>query len=564
MRAERSSDAYRAAERIWKAADADGKSVAERQLIAERAAATGRFEGFWPTPTESRVMPPTRRLLRDWYVRVVENQLARGIMAPAASPIDGIEAERVMAAVRGRTEADSSLVVEVVIELARDGRLFADHVAKARRDYVEAALKGRLGQLFPRSAPVSMRQALAEQWYARCFRAALEPTLYRLNTPPVTAAEVQAVGVSLATGTSRILYREGQPIGPATPDGWRTHTAEQWAAMSVTARASWLAERSWDVDFAMDDFAHLPLTAQSELLRQYPPIGPIRSQGIAAGPPIMAAAEAFGTNPISTPSPTDLELARLLFSRAGVTLPGQVLRSIPDGAGVRSSLNALHTANARRHEMRGHKLPRVYWADDQQRDKAVEMRMSGMSFDAIGVELGLTRERVAKALREDSPIHEDFVRKKDRQEWTEERLLAAAYLRSQGQTYQQIATAFGYINGQTIRDALTRHGLALRIDPVSGRTIPAGGPTPDPARWAPRLNPWGGVLTTREEAAVVAERIKRERSARTEMPTESRNSDQADLVRRMTKRQHALAERSAGVDEDPTQVTDPKTRHRGR
>ncbi|QGN34486.1 hypothetical protein [Microlunatus sp. Gsoil 973] len=553
---------YRAAERIWKAANADGVAVLERLLIAERAAATGRFENVWPTPTESRVMPPTRRLLRDWYVRVVENQLARGIMAPADSPIDGMEAERAMAAVRKRTEAESSVVVDVVIELARDGRRFADQVAKERKDYVDAALRGRLGRLFQRSGPVGMRQALAEQWYARSFRAAVEPILYRLETPPVTAAEIQAVGISLAAAEPRILYSEGKPIGPATPDGWKTHTAEQWESMSGDARSSWLTERSWDASFATVDFQQLPRTAQSDLLRQYPPTGPILNQGIASGPPVEAAAEAFGTTPIETPSTTDCELASILFSRAGVTLPRQLLGKLPEAHAVEASLDALHSANTRKGEMRGHSRRHPYWADDQQRDRAVELRKSGMSFRAIGNQLGISGDQVANGLRSDSTIAEELVRKPHRPEWTEERLRVAAYLRSQGHTYQQIATVFGYRAGETIRYALTVHGPALRIDPVTGRTIPVGEPMPDPHRWAPRLSPWNGAPRTGEIPAVIAERRQRHKVARAETIAGIREEDQAALMQRMIKRRDAITEEAGLPEEGGPNCADPKTRHR--
>jgi hypothetical protein len=564
----RAAGAYAKAERIWKAADADGKAISERLLIAERAAATGRFEGFWPTPTESRVMSPTRRLLRDWYVRVVENQLARGIMAPADSPIDGMEAERVMAAVRKRTGAESPVVVDVVIELARDGRNFADRVAQAREDYVDAALRGRLGRLFQRSGPIGMRQALAEQWYARSFRAAVEPTMYRLDTTPVTTAEIQAVAVSLATAEPRILYSEGKPIGPATPDGWKAHTAEQWAAMPKKARACWLSERSWDVSFATDDFRHLPQTAQSDLLRQFPPTGPILSQGIATGPPVEAAAKAFGATPIEAPSATDLQLAGMLFSRAGVTLPRQLLGKLPDGDAVESALDALHAANTPRGEMRGHPRHYAHWANDQQRDRAVELRKSGLSFRAIGDQLGMSGDQVANGLRKDSRIPEDLVRKSHRPEWTEERLRAAAYLRSQGHTYQQIAAVFGYRTGETIRYALTVHGPALRIDPVTGRTIPIGEPMPDPHRWAPRLSPWNGAPRTGEDPAIVAERLTVDRKSQdsgTRQVADGQDAEAA-LLGRMGARRKAIADqdqrRSPSNDGLPTKPDNPPARRR--
>lgn len=542
--------AYRTAERIWKAANADGAAISERLLIAERAAATGRFESFWPTPSESHVMPPTRRLLRDWYVRVVENQLARGIMAPAGSPIDGVEAERVMAAVRGRTGADSSLVVDVVIELARDGRAFADHMAKARKDYVDAALTGRINQLFQRSGQVGMRQALAEQWYLRSFRAAIEPLLYRLDTPPVTAAEIQAVGISLATAQPRILHQNGRPIGPATPDGWRAHTAEQWAALSAHDRATWLTGRSWEADFVEAEFHQLPLTVQSQLLAQYPPVGPIMSQGIAPGPPLHAAAVAFGTTQVPAASDQDLQYARILFNRGGVTLPRQILDDLPDSDAVQATLQALHAANKRRGEMRGHPRQRPYWSDDQQRDRAVQLRKLGMSFRAIGNELHMNEDRVAKGLREDSSIPAELVAKIDRPEWTEERLRVAAYLRSQGHTYQQIAAVFGYRTGQTIRYALTMHGPELGIDPVTGRTIPPGETQQDPTRWAPRLSPWTGAPRTGEDLAVVAKRLKQDRQARSSRSATDVGHDiRSDVLGRMIQRRQAI------IAEDDSRIT---------
>jgi hypothetical protein len=267
------------------------------------------------------------------------------------------------------------------------------------------------------------------------------------------------------------------------------------------------------------------------------------SRGIASGEPDEAAADAFGTTPVRSPSEADLEYARALFSRGGVVLPAQVLHDLPETDAVEASLRALHRANKRRGEMRAHPRQQPYWIDDQQRDRAVEMRKRGMSYRAIGKELDMPEDRVASGLREDSAIPAELVRKIDRPEWTEERLRVAAYLRSQGHTYQQIAAVFGYSTGQTIRYALTVHASELGIDPVTGRTILPGEAPPDSTRWAPRLSPWNGAPRTGEDSQVVAERLKRERNARSS-PSSKNDHDrdvQQDVLDHMIKRRQTLA-----------------------
>lgn len=551
--------AFARAQLIQKTATADAAAITERLLLAERAAATGRFETHWPTPSPSRTQSITRRTLQGWYVRVVENQLARGLMAPANAPIDGAEAEKTMAIVRQRTGADSAIVVDVVIELTRDARLVAEQIAQARRSYLEAALRGHISKLFKRSPdrPVGIRQALAEQWYARAFHASADPPLYRTSTPPITAAETHAVAVSLATGQAHVLYRNGRPIGPATPKGWQAHATKRWAAMNPGDKRSWLSARAFDTEFAKAPFHRLPLMLRSDLLALYPPVQQVMSQRPASGMPADAAAEAFSAAAIEPATISDLHFASILFSPRGVTLPGNVIRNLPDDAAVRASLNLLHAANHDRVEIRGHRIRHVLWTDDQ-RARAVEMRQAGKPYTEIGAEIGMSNERVARALRVDSDIDPGLVAKQDRTPWSEDRLRAAAYLRSQGHTYNQIAAVFGYREAGTIRAALTSHGPALGIDPVTGRTYSSGEPMPDPHRWAPRINPWDGSIK-KEDQAYLVEQFKRavkEGRKNTADRARRRGVDIQDVLSRAEARWKALAE------EDEKPATDGRRRGR--
>jgi hypothetical protein len=544
--------AFARARLIQKTAEADAAAVTERLLLAERAAATGRFESFWPTPTPSRGPSITRRTLQAWYVRVVENQLALGLMAPANAPIDGAEAEKTIALVRRRTGADSATAV--VIELARDARLVADQIAQASNAYLEAALRGRISQLFkrPPGRPVGIRQALAEQWYARAFHAAVDPALYRTSTPPVTAAETHAVAVSLASGQAHVLHRNGRPIGPATPKAWQAHAAKQWAATRRAAKRNWLTERGFDTDFATASFHQLPLMLQSELLALHPPAEKVLSQRVAPGAPTDAAAEAFSSTPIEPATNSDQYFASILFSPRGVTLPRDVIGDLPDDTAVQTSLDALHAANHDRVEIRGHRIRRVLWTDEQ-RVRAVEMRRAGKPYTEIGAELGMSDEQVSRALREDSDIAPELVTKQDRTRWTEEQIRVAAYLRSQGHTYNQIAAVFGYKSAGTIRAALTTNGPELGIDPVTGHTYGPGETMPDPHRWAPRNNPWDGSIR-KEDQTYLAQRLKQaaeEAKANTRDRAKARGVDiEAVLNRAVARRKELAKKETKPPDED--------------
>lgn len=126
---------------------------------------------------------------------------------------------------------------------------------------------------------------------------------------------------------------------------------------------------------------------------------------------------------------------------------------------------------------------------------------------------------------------------------------------------------FGYRTGMTIRYALTVHGPELGIDPVTGRTIPAGEAAPEPTRWAPRVSPWNGSIRTAEDPEVVAERLKRDRIARAVKSNEAGVSQdvQSDLLDRMISRRQAIAEGAKSTPPDDgwlSRTDDSTTRHR--
>lgn len=581
---EEPSPAYRRAERIWAAGDAHGHSVAERMNLAGRAAAADRFTQYWPAPNSAPVSP-THRLLRDWYFRVVENHLARGITAPAGSPIDGMLAEDTMTAVRQRTSADSTIVVDLVLELARDARTFTDQMAKAREQYVDAGLRGYIvGSI--RRAPeqqLGMREALIEQWYARSFRAALEPALYKLDTVPVTPNEIYAVGINLATAQPRILYSGGEPTGPATRQAWREHATTQWAALGSETRAAWLTERAWDADrFADVPFAELPITVRSELLRQYPPDDVIMTQGLATGRPLQAAAAAFDSTPIRA-TREEVHLSESLYSKLGIALPQRALQHLPDpSARVIARLDDLHAANQTHREMRGHTRAgtRERWAEPEQKARAIQLRQDGKTYQQIADELGIGPKAVANGLRRHSTIDPKLVTKSARTEWTEELIRHVAALRVRGLSYSTIAASVGYTSpgsGQTVRDALNRYGPGLGIDPVTGRTVQPGDQL-DPTRRAPRVDPMTGKRRTTEDPQVVAERLARNRTPEATASTtrdRSNSSDRPDhseqLRRLDTIIQRGRDALSSEADPDRTHIDQPSSvsdkehpPHRGR
>jgi len=316
-------------------------------------------------------------------------------------------------------------------------------------------------------------------------------------------------------------------------------------------KRGWLTERAFDTEFAKASFRRLPLMLQSELLALYPPDEPVRSQRLASGTPVDASAEAFSTTPIKPATASDLYFASILFSPRGVTLPRNVVSDLPDGSDVQASLDALHAASHDRVEIRGHRIRRVLWTDDQ-RARAVEMRQAGRSYVEIGAVLGMSDVHVSQALREDSDIAPNLVAKQDRTPWTEDRLRAAAYLRSQGHTYNQIAAVFGYREAGTIRVALTNHGPALGIDPVTGHTYGPGETMPDPHRWAPRKSPWDGSIRKEDQTYLVKQFKRAIKEARegTGDRARSRGVDMEAVLDRAVARRKALTKDAKLADDE--------------
>lgn len=467
------------AQAIYRAASAAAAAVTERVTLASRTLAVARFEQLWPSVSGPK--PTTRRLLQDWYVAVYERHLDQGLAAPADAPIDGNQAEQVISAVRTWSGAPTAVVMDTVLTLARDARALADGVGPARARFVQAGLTGQIAAVFPRQAgePVGVRQAIAEQWYRRCFHAELDPALYRLRTPPITKAEIAAVADDLTAGAIRRQPRPAhQTAAGQVRKTWRTEVELRWNARSAVGRLLWLARHGHDERLHTRSYTELPDHVQEDLLvflrtrdRRRPASRPV----ITSGRPISQAAVAFATDPIPTAGQVEVEAAHILFSRGFAAFPRDRLADPPPASDAIDALSRLKAANTRRRgQMRG--LPPVgWWNNAEDLQHAAEMRTGGASWVAIGRMLGVTPLTARTGLVRHSDLApalttiQPFPRR-----WTAEERAAAAALRERGYEWNRIARLIGRPSGAAVRSKIQpdqRRAKATeqtRRDPTAG------------------------------------------------------------------------------------------------
>lgn len=465
---------YDHAAQLWKIASDEAHQIAGRMHYAARAVAVERFSEIWPkAETESK----TRDAFQDWYLYVFDQQLAEPITGRVDLSIPGTEAGNVLATVQGRTHASNETVIATIAALARDSEALAHRTAIGRAELVEAGLHGRLSTLFPRRASdVGVRQAVAEQWYARCFRAVINPRLFGIATAPVTPAEVHVVGVSLAAGQARILHRGDQPFSADGQQEWRQRTAWAWVNQTPKERETWL-RRHGDTreELAMSSFGQLPAYLRALLMEERPPTELLSSLPIAAGTPVQQAAKMFATTPIEPATTSELNSQRLIFNRGGVTIPAEMITQRPELTPVTEALNRLRSENQRRKETVGLNSrldPRSWWRDETRLDQAVRMRIQeNASVKEIADTLGISETSLRYGLTHSENVDRDALKlNRTATNWTQEQLVLAAALRHHGLSYETIGANFD-VSGGSIRQALLSHADELGLDGTTGKPL---------------------------------------------------------------------------------------------
>lgn len=442
---------------IYRAATDDAVAVAERLTVASRAAAVGRFEQMWPSVPDRPI--PTRRVLRDWYLYVYQQQLDRGLHAPADSPIDGNRAEQVFTRVRRTSGAPTDVVIDTVLTLARDARLFASNVSTAQDAFVATALAGRVGTVFPRKpgVPVGARQAIGEQWYIRTFRAELDPVVFHLTTRSLRPAEIARVVDDLAANVHRVSDRANQAATSEAVADRERHAALAWHSLLDHRRLRWLTDHNFRPRLFSVSWAKLPRAVQDQLVAE---IGELEQagRGAAATAPAMltgvveAAAARFGKIAVHPVGPAELAAARALFRRGGVGFPPELIGDQPQRPAV-DALNRLKAASPGSAETRG--LPRQgWWTETDALDKAVRMRVSGANWTEIGRTLGVSGESARRGLVNYGDVDPALTRRTPRRLWTPEELATAASLRAEGRRWSDIAVLIGRSNGKAVWQAV--------------------------------------------------------------------------------------------------------------
>lgn len=443
---------------IHRAATDDAVAVAQRLLVASRTVAVARFEEAWPSVPDRPI--PTRTLLRDWYLHVYQQHLDRGLHAPPDSPIDGNRAELVIIEIRDRSGATTEIVTDTVLTLARDARKLAGQVSVTQDRFVAAALAGRTATIFPRDpgAPISARQAIGEQWYARAFRAELDPLVFRLPTPSIEQAEVAKVIEDLAAGTHRRQPDPSPAPSLPSPDSdLRRHAALAWKALPDHRRLLWLTQHGLDERLFARGWGKLPAEVV-ELLKaevDQPQARPSTAArvSVSLADPAEAAAATFGAAVIGPAGPAEIAAARALFHRGAVGFPPGMIgeHSLQN---VKESLARLKDATPRSGQTRG--LPRQGWWDDKDDlERAVRLRMEFATWTEIGQQLGVTAERAKYGVEHYGNLDPVFTRaRRTMMRWTPEEVATAAALAAKGRSWDDIAVLIGRSSGNAVRQAV--------------------------------------------------------------------------------------------------------------
>lgn len=417
---------------------------------------------------------PTRTLLRDWYLHVYQQHLDRGLHAPPDSPIDGNRAELVIIGVRDRSGATTEIVTDTVLTLARDARAIADQVRVTQDRFVAAALAGRVATIFPRDpgAPISARQAIGEQWYARAFRAELNPLVFRLPTPPVGHAEITQVIQDLAAGRPQ---PDPAPAPPGSDADLRRHAALAWKTLPDHRRLLWLTQHGLDERLFARGWGKLPAEVFNLLKAEVnqPQARPSTAArvSVSLANPAEAAAARFGAAVIGPVGPAEIAAARALFHRGAVTFPpgmvGEQSLQI-----VTRALARLKNTAPRSGQTRG--LPRQGWWDDKDDlERAVRLRMEFATWAEIGRQLGVTAERAKYGVEHYGNLDPVFTRARPTMmRWTPEEVATAAALAAKGRSWDDIAVLIGRSSGSAVRQAVHIADRRRHDPPQEDRPIP--------------------------------------------------------------------------------------------
>lgn len=375
----------------------EADQVAVRVQYGARLVAVNRFAEMWPNTARNSL---TRRALQGWYLYAFEQHLAEPV-AGTVQTVDGREAGRVLATVIERTRVNRDVALGVITALAHDARILARSTAIARGRLLEAALTGHISKLFPRrpEADLGLRQAIAEQWYARSFHAVIGPKVLGVPTAPVTRMEIHAVGTCLATNQARILLEHGDPIGLAREQTWRDHASWWWVNQRTAQRQGWLRRAGYGPGLAMTSFGRLPPYLQSRLLEQHPPSDLDLSHPVDVGTPAQRAARMFDTAPLRPATDAEQQAERLIFTRGGGTIPPNMLPEQPDMVPLLDALRELRRNNQNnRSEVGGLGYLHQWWSDPGKVDQAVQMRLAGTDFGDIAKQLGIGKKSLRKGL----------------------------------------------------------------------------------------------------------------------------------------------------------------------
>lgn len=374
----------------------EADQVAVRVQYGARLVAANRFAEVWPNTTRTS---STRRALQGWYLHAFEQHLAEPV-AGTVQTIDGTEAGRVLATVIERTRVSRNVALGVITALAHDARILARGTAIARGRLVEAALNGHISKLFPRrpAADLGLRQAISEQWYARCFHAVIGPKVLGVPTAPVTPMETHAVGTCLAANQARILLQHGDPIGLASEQSWREHASWWWANQRTTQRKGWLRREGYGPHLAMTSFGRLPPYLQSRLLEQHPPSDLDLSRSVDVGAPVERAARMFDAEPVRPATDAEQRAERAIFTRGGGAIPPNMIPEQPD-LPLLDALRELRRNNRNnRSEVGGLGYFHQWWSDPRKVDQAVQMRLAGAQFGEIANQLSIGIRSLRKGL----------------------------------------------------------------------------------------------------------------------------------------------------------------------
>lgn len=438
-------------------AEKDAASAAARMHSAMRVIQSRRFLDIWPSPGGDGSVR-FRTLLRNWWKDTVDAQFTH---QGEPGVLDGARAEAVITAGHDNTGVDRKTVQRVVATLGADAVVVSRQLSLAARRFTEAGQRGRVNTWLPRLEGVELGtgQAIGEQWYGRCFRAALEPQLFGRAGRPVTDVELRIVAAAMATGQAVRLHDDhGKSLlYPGSGDGFEQVAAHAWQGMLFGERRRWLRghlhhnPKKAAALADTDRFEQLPLLAQVALLKQHPPrvLDGFRPEPLTGGTPAGRAGQMFG-RPALEPNEADRAAARHLFQRGTTTIPGTTLPLATDAIGALDSYARETTDSQHRRS-----LSRRHVYSEESIRRAAELRRDGASWPGICEVIGGGSPGSFAQKVKDSGIltPEEYERGVN---WDDTKIRAARTLLAQGVTQDETARVFGGTS-RSLGSALRRH-----------------------------------------------------------------------------------------------------------